>query len=149
MEHLAQLLNDKEKLMERVEELYEDNVMIKWLNDPSSLRSDYSRPFWAEMRQYLPEPITTSLWKSLKERRKIREESRKEALAWLQGFDVVLGGSSELLSNDAGVPSASPWAVPPVSIKENASLSNVAVGEKSGTSVVYNIIDLTPLTCSV
>jgi hypothetical protein len=61
MENLAQLLKDEEQLVERVEELYEDNVMLKMLNDPSSIRSDYSRPFWAEMRQFLPEPTVESL----------------------------------------------------------------------------------------
>jgi hypothetical protein len=88
MEILAQLLKDEEQLVERVEELYEDNVMLKMLNDPSSIRSDYSRPFWAEMRQFLPEPTVESLWKSLKLRRTMREESRKEALALLQEVDM-------------------------------------------------------------
>jgi hypothetical protein len=89
MENLAELLKDEEQLVERVEELYEDNVMLKVLNDPTSSRRDYSRPFWAEMHRFLPKATVQSLLKTLNVRRKMREESRKEALAMLQEVDVV------------------------------------------------------------
>jgi hypothetical protein len=84
MEHFVSVLNNEEKLLERVEELYEDDVELKSRNDPTLSRSFCAKRFWSALRRVLPDATVKKLSNTMNQRRYMREQCLREALEMLQ-----------------------------------------------------------------
>lgn len=100
MEGLKNLWYDKEKLLDRLEELYEDDVEVKSLNHPGnerfSSRRLYAKQFWSKISPFLPPKMSLQmLSRKMRKRRFERQNCLQEALALLQEDDVCLRRNEE------------------------------------------------------